>query len=200
MSDEAPVGSAAPQAIRQRWKPGPWQLGWLAIIVGTADLVIVGIFIPGAYEWFGSWFFPWVTSPGFGGFAAVIAAAIAFAAARHQSASQRQAERKEQWWKRAEWALNLTLSGESAIREVGYETLGSLSTSEYAAVHEADIISAATNRSLAAYQGSIELAGAGAGAASAASADVGDSQVQADNGTHEREEYRDDRHREPDRS
>ncbi|TPW77579.1 hypothetical protein [Schumannella soli] len=176
MSHETPV--AAVRGARLRWLLAPHPLGWTAVVVGAFDLVIVGIFAPSAYEWLGSWLLPWLTSPGFGGFAAVVAATIAFAAARHQAASQRQAERKEQWWKRAEWALNLTLSDESAIREVGYETLRSLSTSEYAAVHEADIIGAATNRSLVAYRGSVGLV---VTAGAEAHGHVGDSQVPVDN-------------------
>ncbi len=91
---------------------------------------------------------PWAQSPGFGGAAAVAAAVIAFFAARGQASVQRQAERKEQWWKRAEWALNLTLSQDSDIRTIGFHTLESLSTSEYADEHEGDVIAAATERSI----------------------------------------------------
>jgi hypothetical protein len=100
------------------------------------------------FAWLGSWLIPWVQTPGFGGIAAVVAAVIAFSAARHQAETQRQAQRKEQWWKRAEWALNLTISEKSQDRTVGFQMLESLSTSEYAAEHEGDVLAAATAWSL----------------------------------------------------
>ena len=95
------------------------------------------------------WFFTWAQTPGFGGAAAVVAAVIAFMAAWRQSKVQRQAQRKEQWWKRAEWALNLTLSDDTETRTVGFQTLKALSESEWAAEHEGDVVAAATVRALA---------------------------------------------------
>jgi hypothetical protein len=81
------------------------------------------------FPWIGSWFIPWAQTPGFGGAAAVAAATIAFAAARHQARVQRESQRKEQWWKRAEWALNLTLDERAEVRTVGYNTLSALAAS-----------------------------------------------------------------------
>lgn len=46
------------------------------------------------------WISNWLTTAGFGGFAAVVAASLAFSGARHQA-------RLNSWWQRAEWALNL---------------------------------------------------------------------------------------------
>lgn len=46
------------------------------------------------------WISNWLTTAGFGGFAAVVAASLAFTGARHQA-------RLNSWWQRAEWALNL---------------------------------------------------------------------------------------------
>ena len=97
-------------------------------------------------EWLNTWFFEWARSPGFGGVAALIAATIAYSAARRQASLNRLAQRKEQWWKRAEWALNLSLSDDSDERTVGFRVLESLSTSEWAAEHEGDVIAAATDR------------------------------------------------------
>lgn len=94
------------------------------------------------------WLREWLLSPGFGGAAAVLAAAIAFIAARRQAEVNRIASRKEQWWKRAEWALNLTLSDKSENRIVGLDTLDALSRSEWAAEHEGDVIAAATEWAL----------------------------------------------------
>ena len=94
------------------------------------------------------WLREWLLSPGFGGAAAVLAAVIAFLAARRQAEVNRIAGRKEQWWKRAEWALNLTLSDKSENRIVGLDTLDALSRSEWAAEHEGDVIAAATEWAL----------------------------------------------------
>jgi hypothetical protein len=94
------------------------------------------------------WLREWLLSPGFGGAAAVVAAAIAYVAARRQAEANRAASRKEQWWKRAEWALNLTLSDKSENRIVGLDTLDALSRSEWVAEHEGDVIAAATEWAL----------------------------------------------------
>jgi hypothetical protein len=49
---------------------------------------------------------------------------------------------------RAQWALDLTLSDDTAIRTVGFEVLEALANSEWADEHEADVIAAATERAL----------------------------------------------------
>jgi hypothetical protein len=90
----------------------------------------------------------WVQTPGFAGIAAVIAAVIAFVAASRQSRITREANRKEQWWARAQWALDLTLSDRAENREIGLRTLLALAESEWAAENEGDIIAAATAWSL----------------------------------------------------
>lgn len=59
---------------------------------------------------------------------------------------QRAAQRKEQWWKRAEWALNLTLSDDPQRQELGLEVLDALSESEWKQEHESDVIAAAKGR------------------------------------------------------
>ena len=122
----------------------------VALVCAAAVVVdlLLWRYAPGFYVWLGSWFVPWAQTSGFGGAAAVVAALIAFGAARAQVLQQRQADRKEQWWKRAEWALNATLSDEPDIRTVGFQMLASLATSEYAAEHEGDVIAAATVRSI----------------------------------------------------
>ncbi len=87
-------------------------------------------------------------SPGLGGLAAVLAASIAYAGLRRAVHQQREAARKQQWWDRARWALDLTLADDSARREVGFEMLDALATSEWAAEHEADVVDAAIQSSL----------------------------------------------------
>lgn len=70
------------------------------------------------------WLSSWLTSPGFGGFAAVIAAFVALGASRRQS-------RLAAWWQRAEWALERYTSPDSTPqqREVGAAALGVLEAS-----------------------------------------------------------------------
>jgi hypothetical protein len=72
--------------------------------------------------WFGtwfSWFPPFAQSPGFAGVLAVAAAAIAYYAAARNG-------RKDRWWKRAEYALNLTLSADEAVQLAGIALLETL--------------------------------------------------------------------------
>lgn len=107
----------------------------------------------------GQWISEWVRSPGFGGVAALVAAVIAYRAARRAAAVQRananddrdqreRAERKNQWWLRAQWALDRTLDQDSEARTVGFNVLQALAESEWADQHEADIVAAATDRAL----------------------------------------------------
>ncbi|TFD12873.1 hypothetical protein E3T35_06180 [Cryobacterium sp. TMT1-2-2] len=65
------------------------------------------------------WFPDFAQSPGFAGCLAVVAAVIAYIATTKNS-------RKEQWWKRAEYALNLTLAEEETTQITGLEMLDAL--------------------------------------------------------------------------
>lgn len=132
---------------------------WLWAVLGGAVGIIVGRLFPPFVLDEGFWR-SFITSAGFGGVMAVIAAAIAYAAARHSAKSARaQAEedrkqrklsdRKEQWWARAEWALNQVVRGDS---EIGYRLLNALGESEWADEHEADVIAAATEDALTAVE------------------------------------------------
>lgn len=87
---------------------------------------------------------------------AVLAATIAYFAARHSASSNRKqaeqdreqrkiSDRKDQWWARAEWALNQTVG---ANPELGYRVVNALRESEWADEHEADVIAAATEDAL----------------------------------------------------
>lgn len=95
-----------------------------------------------------TWFGGWLNSAGFGGAAAIVAASIAFGAARASSRRQERADRKSQWWARAEWALDATLHPSATVKRVGYDMLTALGTSEWAGEHESDVIAAATRRPL----------------------------------------------------
>ncbi len=96
----------------------------------------------------------WLSSPGFGGAAAVAAASIAYAGVVRSVRSQREATRRQQWWERARWALDLTLSDDSTTRTIGLEVLDALGSSEFATEHEFDLVDAATAPTLEAYASS----------------------------------------------
>lgn len=81
------------------------------------------------------WVSEWVKSPGFAGFAAVLAATLAFAGARHQA-------RLNAWWQRIEWALNLYTRAESSERErlTGLAAIGALQRSRLARKGEQELV------------------------------------------------------------
>lgn len=73
-------------------------------------------------DWFGtwfSWFPPFGQSAGFAGVLAVAAVAIAYYAAARNG-------RKDRRWKRAEYALNLTLSADETVQLAGLALLDTL--------------------------------------------------------------------------
>jgi hypothetical protein len=65
------------------------------------------------------WFPDFAQSPGFAGCLAVVAAGVAYIATTQNA-------RKDQWWKRAEYALNLTLTDEETTQITGLEMLDAL--------------------------------------------------------------------------
>lgn len=81
------------------------------------------------------WISEWMKSPGFAGFAAVIAATLAFAGARHQA-------RLNAWWQRVEWALNLYTGSKSSQREriTGLAAIGALQQSRLARKGEQQLV------------------------------------------------------------
>ncbi|RFA15580.1 hypothetical protein B7R22_06410 [Subtercola boreus] len=86
----------------------------------------------------------WIRSPGFAGSAAVVAAVIAFTTARKDRRQKERAERKAQWWSRAEWALNQVTDRDDFTAQIGLNVLDALGNSEWAGEHEGDVIAAAT--------------------------------------------------------
>jgi hypothetical protein len=89
------------------------------------------------------WTSGWMSSPGFGGMAAVVAGAFAFAGVRHQA-------RLNAWWQRVEWALGLYVKPEAKDfeRRVGAAAIEALVKSRLAKTDEkqflADVVKAVT--------------------------------------------------------
>jgi len=72
----------------------------------------------------------WLTSPGFGGTAAVVAAVLALIGVRRSTAVQRENARKDQWWDRLKWAVDLVLSGDEAAANVGLAALTAITQAQ----------------------------------------------------------------------
>lgn len=122
-----------------------WRRYWLYLAVGTSGVLVGGVigrllppFILDDPFWRSFW-----VSPAVGGFAAVIAAVIAFSAAKAAAHASRIGAERQEWWHRAEWALNLAVSGEGRNRDVGMQALRALAAR--ATDLESEIIVAVTN-------------------------------------------------------
>lgn len=111
------------------------------LVVGRATEVLARVDRDGL-----TWLSGWLQSAGFGGVAAIVAATIAFAAARQGARRQERADRKDQWWARAQWALDATLLESPENKRIGYEMLAALGSSEWAEEHESDVVGVATRR------------------------------------------------------
>lgn len=83
----------------------------------------------------------WV-SPAVGGLAVVLAALIAFGAARQSARVSIRSAQRQEWWYRAEWALNMAVADEGKSRDTGIRVLEVLI--EDATETEAQIIAAVT--------------------------------------------------------
>ncbi|GLB67941.1 hypothetical protein [Arthrobacter mangrovi] len=77
--------------------------------------------------------------------AATIAGTIAWQALKQRSL----ADRRGEWWGRAQWALNAALSEDPALKETGLGILGILATSSLATDEEIEILSVAAVQPLA---------------------------------------------------
>jgi hypothetical protein len=98
-----------------------------------------------------------VASPALGGIAGVVAAMIggatALAIARRDRRQRERAERKNQWWARARWALDLLVDDDARRRLVGYRVLSSLAGSEWAGVHETSLVESAAQDAVLDFEG-----------------------------------------------
>ena len=72
----------------------------------------------------------WLTSSGFGGTAAVLAAALALIGVRRSSAIYRENARKDQWWDRLKWAVDMVLSGDEQRANVGLAALSAIAEAQ----------------------------------------------------------------------
>lgn len=82
----------------------------------------------------------WLTSAGFGGTAAVVAALLALVGARRSAAVQRENARKDQWWDRLKWAVDLILSGDEPSANVGLAALAAITQAQGFDADELDFI------------------------------------------------------------
>lgn len=98
-----------------------------------------------------------LSSPVLGGIAAVVAALIGGASAlmiaRRDRRQREWSQRKDQWWARARWALDLLVEDDLRRRLVGYGVLSALAGQEWAGIHEADLVESATREAAGAYSG-----------------------------------------------
>jgi hypothetical protein len=66
------------------------------------------------------------SGPPTAGIFALVGAGVAYVAARIAARTARKSAERQEWWDRAEWALNLARSDKSADRLIGLRTLAAL--------------------------------------------------------------------------
>ncbi|WP_454051133.1 hypothetical protein [Cellulomonas sp. Marseille-Q8402] len=119
-------------------------LAVLAALLVLGAGVAIGLALGGAASvGSGRWLSEWSRSAGFGGTAAIVAAAIAYGAASANARRQQWVDRKVQWWARAQWALDRVLSDDRHGQTAGLDVLAALASSEWAGEHESDVVDAA---------------------------------------------------------
>ncbi len=115
-----------PVEIPQSAQRPPWR-SWATVLVPLAVGVVVGRSVPPPIP-DGQWWATYLTSPGFGGTAAVLAAGIAGGIAWHNSAKDRKlrqlTEQRSQWWDRFTWATEKAIDPKTSV--VGSKVLDAL--------------------------------------------------------------------------
>lgn len=100
-------------------------LGGLSAILGVAaGAVGRGFFPPFVLDdpfWREFW-----SGPPAAGIFALLGAGVAFSAARVAARTARQGSERQEWWDRAEWAMNLARADNLSDRFVGLRTLAAL--------------------------------------------------------------------------
>lgn len=87
----------------------------------------------GVFEWLNAW----VRTPGFGGFAVVVGAGLAYLATSKTRDGENARAREQRWWEQARWATEQAWSAESHSQALGIAALAHL-------VEEATDVEAAT--------------------------------------------------------
>ena len=109
--------------MRHRWKR--W---WKPLSLVVLGVTIGGIgrgFLP-PFELDDPFWRDFWSGPPTAGIFAVIGAGVAFAAALLGARTARRAAERQEWWDRAEWALTLARSDQSADRVIGLSALRAL--------------------------------------------------------------------------
>lgn len=121
-----------------------WRFRWLALVAVVASFVgaLVGrCFSPFVLDspfWREFW-----SGPPVAGLFAVAGAFIAFVAAQVAANTARQAAKRDEWWDRAEWALNLAMSDKGSDRDAGLAAIEIVLLE--ATDTEADMVNAVTS-------------------------------------------------------
>ncbi|WP_295844072.1 hypothetical protein [uncultured Microbacterium sp.] len=113
----------------------PW--GWLLVVAGLAGVAIGRSIPPPVPD--GQWWATYLTSPGFGGTAAFLGAAIAGGIAWRNSAKDRRqrqlTDQRSQWWDRFTWATEKAIAPDTSV--VGMRVLNALVVPSLATAEDA---------------------------------------------------------------
>ena len=102
-----------------------WRRVVLAAIVGAAVGAVVRGLLPPFVVDEGFWR-DFLTGPPAAGLFALVGAGVAYAAARVAARTARRGAERQEWWNRAEWALNLARSDKQVDRLIGLRALEAL--------------------------------------------------------------------------
>lgn len=72
------------------------------------------------------WLNAWVRTPGFGGFAVVVGAGLAYRAASKTRDGENERAREQRWWEQARWATEQAWSEEPSSQALGIAALAHL--------------------------------------------------------------------------
>lgn len=98
--------------------------GWVVVLAVTAGAIGRGFFPPFVLDhpfWREFW-----TGPPAAGVFALAGAAVAYLAARVAATTARRGAERQEWWDRAEWALDLARSDKESDRLIGLRALEAL--------------------------------------------------------------------------
>lgn len=131
VSDPAGARSSPPEARRR--VPG-WAKAAVAVLVGLG----AGLAVPrGPYD------VTLAEVAQLGPAATALAATVAFAVGLGTLIQRSRADRRDQWWKRAQWALDLALQNDPSSKRIGLAVLEHLAQSRLAGPEETEMIAAA---------------------------------------------------------